>query len=253
VFAEPEHTNYDLKWRMFGVPIRVHPLFWLVSALFGWNYIEAGLEYVALWVACVFVSILVHEFGHVLAGQLFGSRGYIVLYGMGGLAVGSSALHNRWMRVAVFFAGPVAGFLLYGLVLIVADRLVERDAGHILMIATIGFLIQINLFWGLLNLLPIWPLDGGRISREIFDWLSPTTGTRTALGISMLTAGVIALNALSLLVLKRPLPLIDHIPFLGHFGGAYTALFFGYMAFMNYQTMMMERPRRPWERDEDQW
>jgi len=252
LFAEPEYTQFDLKWRMFGVPIRVHPLFWLVSALFGWRYIERGLQYVVLWIICVFVSILVHEFGHVLAGQLFGSRGYIILYGMGGLAVGSSDLRNRWQRIAVFLAGPLAGFLLLALVWFGFKRVEDRDLSDFAWYA-LSFLVWINFFWGLLNLLPIWPLDGGRISREIISWLSPANGTRAALGLSMLAAGVIAGNALSLTALKKPLPFFDSIPFLGHFGGYWTVIFFGYLAFMSYQALMMERPRRPWERGEDQW
>jgi stage IV sporulation protein FB len=252
LFAEPQYTQFDLKWRMFGVPVRVHPLFWLVSALFGWDLIRYGLQYVMLWIGCVFLSILVHEFGHVLVGQLFGSRGYIILYGMGGLAVGSSDLRNRWKRVGVLFAGPLAGFLLFGLTWVIARQL-QFDEGPSFKRAALGFLLEINLFWGLLNLLPIWPLDGGRISREIISWLSPQNGNRAALAVSILTAGVIAGNALSLTALKKPLPLFDRIPFLGHFGGYWTVIFFGYLAFMSYQALMMERPRRPWDKGEDQW
>src|SRR5205807_2354897 len=77
---------------------------------------RSGIEYVLIWVACMFVSILVHELGHVIAGRLFGTNGHIVLYGFGGLAIGSSALTNRWKRIFVYFAGPLAGFILFGLV-----------------------------------------------------------------------------------------------------------------------------------------
>jgi hypothetical protein len=48
----------------------------------------------------MFISILVHELSHVLMGQAFGAYGHIVLYGFGGLAVGSNQLNVRWQRVA---------------------------------------------------------------------------------------------------------------------------------------------------------
>ena len=63
----------------------------------------------------MFVSILIHEFGHVWMGQAFGSRGHIVLYGFGGLAIGSNRLDSRWQRIAVSFAGPLAGFAFLGI------------------------------------------------------------------------------------------------------------------------------------------
>jgi Zn-dependent protease len=257
VFAEPEPTQFDLRWRMLGTHVRVHPLFWLVSALFGSNLLQMGegtkgLAFLVLWILCVFVSILVHEFGHVLVGKLFGSAGYIILYGMGGLAVGSSDLRNRWKRVAVFLAGPMAGFVL----LLLAWFLWIKSGSlstSLAFRAILLFLLEINLFWGLMNLLPIWPLDGGRVSREVCAWLAPSKGTRAALLISIVAAAVIALNSLSLELAKRPLPLIEHIPFLAGFGDYWIAIFFGYLAVMNYQAMMMERPRRPWEQDQREW
>ena len=59
-----------------------------------------------LWIACVFLSILLHEFGHVWAGRGFGSDASIVLYSFGGLAVGASDQRLRWQRIIVYLAGP---------------------------------------------------------------------------------------------------------------------------------------------------
>src|SRR3954451_7375602 len=98
MFFEPERTAYDLRFRMLGTEVRVHPLFWLVSFFMGANLSKLGFGYVVLWVGCVFVSILLHELGHVLVGRLFGSEGHIVLYSLGGLAVGSNRLPSRWQR-----------------------------------------------------------------------------------------------------------------------------------------------------------
>ncbi len=61
----PTPTRYDLKWRMFGIPIRVHPMFWLLAALLGWNNEMPKLT-ILVWMPCVLVSVIVHELGHAL-------------------------------------------------------------------------------------------------------------------------------------------------------------------------------------------
>src|SRR5437763_15143191 len=119
---EPGHTPYDLSWRMFGIPVRVHPMFWLVGALMGFDLLLPdaregnGVVRFLLWIACFFVSILVHELGHIVMGRVCGSEGHIVLYAFGGVAVQHRAIPLRWQRIAVSFAGPLAGFLLFGFV-----------------------------------------------------------------------------------------------------------------------------------------
>ena len=118
LFMEPTPTPFDLRWRMFGIPVRVQPMFWLVSAVMGWSALAEGFPYLLIWIGCMFVSILVHELGHVWMGQVFGARGHIILYGFGGLAVGSNHLERRWQRIAVCFAGPLAGFGFLSLVLL---------------------------------------------------------------------------------------------------------------------------------------
>jgi hypothetical protein len=110
--AEPDRTQFDLSFRLGHIPVRIHPFFWVMSLAMGWSLKAYGLEYLLLWVVCVFVSILFHELGHVVAGQWFGSSGHIVLYSFGGLAVGSNQLSKRWQRIVVCAAGPGANFLL---------------------------------------------------------------------------------------------------------------------------------------------
>ena len=61
-------TQFDLKFRLLDVPVRIHPLFWVVAAVMGWR--ENELRVVLLWVLCVFVSILVHEYGHALMSRI---------------------------------------------------------------------------------------------------------------------------------------------------------------------------------------
>jgi stage IV sporulation protein FB len=82
----------------------------------------------------------------------------------------------------------------------------------------IGDLLQINILWGVINLFPIYPLDGGRIAREVFTLGNPRQGIIQSLWLSVGTAALFAAWGLSR----------DSI---------YTALMFGYLAYSSYQTL----------------
>jgi Zn-dependent protease len=247
---EPEPTPYDLRWRMFGVDVRVHPLFWLVSAVLGWNHYTHpilggnGLLDLGLWVVCVFVSILLHELGHVFMGRRFGSDGHIVLYSMGGLAIGSSGVPLRWQRIAVFAAGPGIQLLLWAALWLLTSRPASPIRLEPLtpMWLLVIMLLTINLWWALLNLLPVWPLDGGQICREVCVAISPRRGVVISLWISLVVSAVIALNSL-LAANDQP-----HIPYLT--GGWFTVIMFALFAVSSYQALEEERKQ---ERFWDDW
>jgi stage IV sporulation protein FB len=238
MLIEPPPSSGDLNFQVLGFPVRVHPLFWVVTIFFGLNLNDFG--FLLAWVAAVFVAILVHELGHALVMRSFGFYPSIVLYAMGGLAIpgrgGSyrSRGYSPGAQIAISAAGPIAGFLLAALVLLAMDasghrmELVDR-VWNILPIyappqlsspALAWFfdsIVYAGVFWGALNLLPIYPLDGGQIAREVFLQLSPRDGLRTSLIVSMLTAGGLAVVALT--QWKSP----------------YSALFFGYLAYNSYR------------------
>jgi Zn-dependent protease len=243
---------------MFGVPVRVHPMFWVFSALLGWDLVqgENRLQLLFLWIACVFVSILLHEFGHVFMGMLCGARGgYIVLYAFGGLAIGSNALANRWKRIAVSLAGPAIQLVLYGVLWELLQTGVIRPRGlHPVALWVLKFLMAINFYWPILNLLPIWPLDGGKVTRELCDWFFPGRGVRLALGFSMFVGGLIAINAIAGQSERAFLP--DFAPV-----GQYTAILFGLLAFSNFMELQqlgrgsgsLPDDEHYWESRRDRW
>src|SRR5262249_2985441 len=109
-------TRFDLRFRLLDVPVRIHPLFWVVSAVMGWH--NNNMPVVLLWVLCVLVSILVHEYGHALMSRAFGYSASIVLWGMGGLCYSQGERQSPRERLAVVLAGPGAGFLLCGIVML---------------------------------------------------------------------------------------------------------------------------------------
>jgi stage IV sporulation protein FB len=269
LLLEPGHTAYDLHFRVAGIPVRVHPMFWLVTAIMGFQELNApsqGLARFAIWVGCVFFSILIHEMGHVVMGRLCGRDGKIVLYAFGGLAIPDGHLYNRWQRIAVSFAGPLAQFLLIAVLALVviipnhdnaeplldfvrfmfglrpvADRFLEMPE---LMQDLVWDLLFINLFWALLNLLPIWPLDGGQISKDLLEGARPGgQGVRTAYGISLVVAALLTIHCIAGANGKK------FIPFLPTFGSIFSALLFGSLAVQSWQLLQQER-NPPWRRED---
>ena len=114
----PESTSYDLRFRLLGIPVRVHPFFWLVAAFIGFR--ERNIPLTLLNVGCVFLSILVHEYGHGLMAKAFRFSPSIVLHGLGGLCFSEAERQSLRQRLAVLICGPGAGFALFGLVILAA-------------------------------------------------------------------------------------------------------------------------------------
>ena len=246
MLSEPQQSSYDLRFSLFGTPVRVHPFFWLFSAILGWPLMELGFGYLAIWVGCAFLSILLHEFGHVWMGKAFGNDGYIVLYSFGGLAIGSSGQRERWQRILVSLAGPGIQFALYGLIKLARRSLSPEQNAQLPLSAhlTLGILEDINFYWPLLNLLPIWPLDGGKIARELCTAASRQDGLRISLMISGIVAALLAVNAL--VSHTKGQGFIPYIPG----GGIWMMILFASMAVESFQLLAMVRQQQPWEQDE---
>jgi Zn-dependent protease len=267
VLLEPGYTPYDLRFRVMGIPVRVHPMFWLVTAIMGFNALneQNGLARFGIWVACMFFSILIHEMGHVLMGRFCGTDGKIVLYAFGGLAIPDRHLYNRWQRIAVSSAGPLAQFLLVAVLATGVAAYNREDLEPMLNMlrALVGLapdgnrqldlpdlvqeaiwdLLLINIFWALLNLLPIWPLDGGQIARDFLDGaMRDGQGIRVSLGISLALAVLLTIHCI---VSARGGRFIPFLPRMGIFG----ALLFGSLAIESWQ-LLQQQSNRPWRRDD---
>src|SRR4051794_20101540 len=149
MLGSADETPYDLRFSLLGIPVRVHPMFWLIMLLLGSG--ARDLRTIAIFVLCAFFSILVHEMGHGLSARSMGDEPLgIVLYGMGGYCMFDPHGLSRWRRIFVLLCGPGAGFLLYGLVL-AFERAGKLPPSRGMFEATF-YLLQINLVWGILNL-----------------------------------------------------------------------------------------------------
>jgi stage IV sporulation protein FB len=145
-----------------------------------------------IWMACVFVSILVHELGHAIAMKRFGQRAQIVLYHFGGLAMNDSftswdgARRQRTSAkedLIIYAAGPGLQILFSVLIVFIAIPMnatpgflirwfglpgLDYEALHsIALIALFDSLCWVGIAWAILNLVPLLPLDGGGIMYNI--------------------------------------------------------------------------------------
>jgi stage IV sporulation protein FB len=247
----PSASPLDLRLRLFGTGFRVQPSFFFMNLLFGYLFLMFGQDpraggiterasahpimYLAIWVGCAFVAILLHEMGHMFMARIFGVPSNIVLYSMGGLTIGEFERLARWQRIAVSLAGPAAGFSLYFALWIVQAQINARDhllfPNHRTLHDTFNILFLMTLIWNLFNLIPVIPLDGGMVMKELVTGVFRRRGLALAYGFSLTLALGFALYSAAKFLerhlhLPFPLPYIPLDPI-------FTGVMFGMMALDN--------------------
>ncbi len=156
----------------FGIPIRLHISFLLIAAVMVLMQLVSGgtaaaLSSLAMGGALV-ASVLLHELGHALMARRFGIwTNSITLYPFGGIAALTAEPSRPREELLIAIAGPMVNGALVLLALPLAL------AGSMAASMFVG----INLVLGLFNLLPAFPMDGGRVLRA---WLSVRKGRRQA-------------------------------------------------------------------------
>ena len=148
-------------FRIFGFPVRVRTSFLILSLILG---IGGGGKPVALaiWMVVVFVSVLAHELGHALMGKAFGLSPAIELGGMGGLTYwvkGRDVTAGKSLLISL--AGPAVGITI-GLAAKFVPSLPNPIFDDLM-----SDIVWVNLGWGIFNLFPILPLDGGNALRSV--------------------------------------------------------------------------------------
>jgi stage IV sporulation protein FB len=183
-----------IQFSLFQIPIRVLPWFWITLALIGGALradSKQALFGMLLFMLAGFISILVHELGHALMAKHFGKRVEIVLQAFGGYAAYSGGGRlSQLQTLAITAAGPAIQILL-GVGVWLLNEHLEGLSEHGRYFFTILYLI--SFMWALLNLLPVLPLDGGRLLETI---LGPER-IRLTLQISLVVAVSIAVLALT--------------------------------------------------------
>ncbi len=218
-----------------------------------------------IWVLCMFVAVMVHELGHVVTGRIFGQPGSITLTGLGGQAVGGYEALSAWKRILVIMAGPGAGFAFVAVQTMIdgfwwnwcVDWLIANAGGmfwdnfkcNLFLIDWISpglrvntmfnmimlILFMINLFMNIMNLLPIIPMDGGMIFKEICCLVAPRGGLKFAFICSFLLATAATLYLLLVVlvqyrIINKPFELYYPFAF-----PEFSLLIFGSLAFQSFR------------------
>lgn len=172
------------------VPIHIHPFFWFLIVLLGWLNSSTFLGTI-IWSLVIFVSVLIHEYGHALTARAFGQEAEINLVGLGGLTKRQGPQISLWKEFLIVLDGPIAGFVLCFLaycLLILTEGNQSPLLAYSLKIA-----VNVNLFWTLLNLLPVLPLDGGQLLRIILQGMFGFKGVKFAFLTSLILASTVGI------------------------------------------------------------
>lgn len=195
MFGQANETQYDLRFDLFGIPVRIHPIFWLSSAWIVWDGNDPARVFVG--VLCVLVSVLIHEIGHAVMSRRYGFPSQIVLYFLGGYATG--ARFSTWKNVRVSAAGPGAGLFLFAITYFVFRYLLSNHedllVGDHIAGYSIRWLLFMNLMWSVINLIPCLPLDGGQIAQVLIHHYAPQRATERVMQVSIVASGGVALWA----------------------------------------------------------
>src|SRR3989344_6139528 len=162
--------------RLFGINIYLHYSWWIIFVLLAWSLAtqyfpqfypefspKTNWSIGILSALLLFVSVLLHELSHSLVARIYKIKvDSITLFFFGGVAgIDREDLKPR-SEFFMAIAGPLFSFLLAGLF-----YLLYRLDGNSLLTAVSAYLYQLNLVLGLFNLVPGFPLDGGRAFRAL--------------------------------------------------------------------------------------
>ena len=183
-----------MTFRVLGFPVRIEPSFLLLVII---GFSAGDVTFALWWIAAVFVSTLVHELGHATLLRRYGRNSSITLWGLGGYTKPEGAPLKRPQRIVVSLAGSVTEAVLLGLpslFLVLQLRDASPDAARPFAILAVFSLVQAGL-----NLLPILPMDGGRIMENLLQaWKGENpeegvpgeSGARAARWVSIVVAAI---------------------------------------------------------------
>lgn len=185
--------NLSLKLgRVAGIDLYLHSTFLILLGIIGLS--QGGLQAVSL-VLAVFGCVLLHELGHALTARAFGiGTEDITLYPIGGVARLQRMPRAPGAELLITLAGPAVNLAIAGAiaaVLWVAGPQVIDELGSV---GVWGWdfastLLSINLMLAAFNLVPAFPMDGGRIFRALLSgWLGRLRATEIAAGVGHVLA-----------------------------------------------------------------
>jgi Zn-dependent protease len=201
--------------RAFGIPLYLHPTFFLLLLMVPLLQEQAGLlsyAFHTMLVLAIFTCVLLHELGHALMARYFGIRTRdITLYPIGGVARLERMSEKPSEELLIAVAGPAVNVAIAGLLTPLAifailggalspeGLLVSADQGLLMLLGkfVLGVWLS-NIALVVFNLLPIFPMDGGRVLRAILAMFTThLKATEIASRLGLVMAGLLAVLAIS--------------------------------------------------------
>ena len=189
------------SWKLgsaFGIGVYVHWSFLLVPLFAFLSQVQLGTvgqgAFVAALVFCMFGCILLHEFGHALMARVFGiGTRDITLYPIGGVARLDRLSERPREELLIALAGPAVNCVIAGFLAAVVAVGYAFDPGFITgtLIGEFLFMLAVmNVGIVAFNLIPAFPMDGGRVLRAL---LTRPLGHLPATRVAAWIGGVLAL------------------------------------------------------------
>lgn len=187
--------------RFAGIDVYLH---WSFSLLVLWIAFSAwsagaglaGAVTAVAFLLAVFFCVVLHEFGHALAARQLGIRTrHITMYPIGGLAMLDRIPRKPAHELAIALAGPVVNAVIalaIGAGLFLADGFGAGISGNPMQNSFLINLLAANIVLAVFNLLPAFPMDGGRVLRSVLAMGLPyLTATNIAVRVGQLAAVVL--------------------------------------------------------------
>lgn len=171
------------------IPISIHPLFWLIAFFIGWMW-TSSLSGALLCVVVILFSVLFHEYGHAFTGKVFGQKTRIELAAFGGFTYREGRKLKLWEEFFVVLNGPIAGFLLF---LMAYGIYAYSDVQNPSLLFVLKFTYTANLFWTVVNLVPVLPLDGGHLLSIVLEGIFGFKGVKIAIVAGLIIAVAISI------------------------------------------------------------
>ncbi len=209
------------------IHFRLSPLFFVTAFLIG--FLGTGnLTQSFIWVAAIFISILIHELGHALSALVFDRSSIVQFTAFGGVTIPLGKKLNLLPEFIMVLMGPLFGFALFVLSSYIGIKVGDVSPNFTTFIDAMKF---INLFWTIINLIPILPLDGGQLLRIILEAVFGINGRKYC----CIFGGIVALGLALVAILFKLIIL---------------SIFFFFFAFQNFE--LFKQLKNVSDQDEDE-
>lgn len=204
-----------MRFTFLNIPVYINPTFWIFIFLYSSYFIDFSIMHSVIAGVVVIMSLLVHEYGHALTARFFGANPSITLEAFGGHASYQGDRLTPKQHFIVTLNGPLLqSSLILISYLLLKDSFFQNEFVNFFLLVT----FRLNILWCLLNLLPIYPLDGGQMASYFLHKKLGAHGYRASIILGVICAAVA-------------------VPYLYIQGYQFFSIFVAFLGFQNFQRL----------------